>query len=242
MTGNSVKRSKVDIIIVAVLICSGIYTNSAFAQQVNTVFAQQSGTPAGIQNFVIPERGCNWSGVGGQVFDKQGNPITGLVVKIWGILEGGSILLYSVTGGSQQIGPGGFLVELADHPISSNGSLYLQILDITGVEISAPLQLNTFGDCARNLLLVNIKEQQFQNGLYFPAIRRESLNNSCPITSGAFFTHLNFGRKVCIFVIIFDAQRFLCRRSCCYQYQSNHDCGENTPGARSSNHERLQEC
>jgi hypothetical protein len=166
------RRPNFNSTLLTVFFSLGIITNSALAQQGITIFAQQSGTPVGIQNFVVPERGCNWLGVGGQVIDQQGNPITSLIVKIWGTLEGSPILVYAVTGGSQQLGPGGFLVELADHPISSNGAIYLQVLEISGVDVSAPVQLNTFGDCARNLLLVNITEQQFQNGLYFPTVRR----------------------------------------------------------------------
>ena len=40
----------------------------------------QSVNPVYLQNFVHPEAGCNWMGVGGQVFDKQGDPTQNLVV------------------------------------------------------------------------------------------------------------------------------------------------------------------
>jgi hypothetical protein len=160
------------IFVVQILAGLGLFIHGGSAQVGSTFFLPQKGTPIGIQNFVQLEKGCNWSGIGGQVFSQSGTPITGLVIKLTGKLEGQNILYYAVTGGSLQFGPGGFLIELTDHPVASKNTATLQVLDITGVEKSAPIPLVTYGDCTRNLLLVNIIELPLRNPVYFPAIRK----------------------------------------------------------------------
>jgi hypothetical protein len=150
----------------------GLFFQTGSAQVGTTVFVPQKGTPIGIQNFVFLDKGCNWSGVGGQVFSKSGTPITGLVIKLAGKLEGQNILYYAVTGGSLQFGPGGFLIDLTDHPVASKYTATLQVLEITGLEKSAAIPLVTYGDCAHNMLLVNIRELPILNPIYFPIIRK----------------------------------------------------------------------
>jgi len=150
----------------------GLFTQTGSAPVGTTFFLPQKGTPIGIPNFVQLDKGCNWSGIGGQVFSKSGTPITGFVIKLAGKLEGQNILYYAVTGGSIQFGPGGFLIELTDHLVASKNTATLQVLDITGVEKSAPIPLTTYGDCSHNLLLVNIIEIPLLNPVYFPAIRK----------------------------------------------------------------------
>ena len=78
--------------------------------------------------------------------------LTGLVIKLTGKLEGQNILYYAVTGGSLQFGPGGFLIDLTDHPVASKYTATLQVLEITGAEKSAPIPLITYGDCSHNLV------------------------------------------------------------------------------------------
>lgn len=160
------------ILLVQTLAGLALFFHTGFAQIGITLFVPQKGTPVAIQNFVQLDKGCNWSGIGGQVFSKTGTPITGLVIKLTGKLEGQNILYYAVTGGSLQFGPGGFLIELTDHPVASKNTATIQVLDITGLAKSAPIPLVTYGDCTRNLLLVNIIEIQLQNPIYFPQVRR----------------------------------------------------------------------
>jgi hypothetical protein len=150
----------------------GLCFQTGSAQVGATVFVPQKGTPIGIQNFVHVDKGCNWSGIGGQVFSKSGTPLNGLVIKLTGKLEGQNILYYAVTGGSLQFGPGGFLIDLTDHPVASKYTATLQVLEITGAEKSAPIPLVTYSDCSHNLLLVNIRELPLLNPIYFPAIRK----------------------------------------------------------------------
>ena len=161
-----------NIILLQMLSGFGQLSQTGYAQVGTTLFLPQKGTPVGIQNFVQLDKGCNWSGIGGQVLSMSGIPLTGLVIKLTGKLEGQNILYYAVTGGSLQFGPGGFLIELTDHPVASNKTATLQVLEITGAQKSPPIMLTTYGDCSHNLLLVNIIELSMRNAIYFPVIRK----------------------------------------------------------------------
>jgi len=130
----------------------------------------QSGTPVAIQNFIQPEAGCNWFGVGGQVFNQEGTPVSGLIVKISGMLEGNQVLIYGITGSSIQLGSGGFDVFLANHPINSESNLYLQLFDTVGASLSFPIKLVTNSNCAQNFLLINLIETTLDIFRYFPII------------------------------------------------------------------------
>lgn len=158
------------LMIIQLLLGSSLVLPSAFAQEEPHYFVVQKGTPIGLQNFAQVESGCNWSGIGGQVFDRNGIPLKGLVIKLSGTLEGSQILSYAVTGGAQQFGPGGYLFSLSDHPVASNGLLRLQVLDVSGNQKTPPIQLYTYGDCERNLYLINIMEIPFRNPLFFPLV------------------------------------------------------------------------
>jgi len=159
-------------ILLTLLTAFGVLLPNASAQTGDLIFAHQTGTPRGIKNFISAENGCDWMGVGGQVFDRLGNPLTGLVIKVEGALNGQPILQYAITGGYLQFGPGGFLITLEDHPVASVGGLYLQALDVGGSEISPRLGFVTYGDCDRNLILLNVREVLIQNAAYLPLIRR----------------------------------------------------------------------
>ncbi len=172
MVSKSRLVRSLSLLLVQLLVGLGLFIQTGSAQVGTTFFVPQKGTPIGIQNFVQLDKGCNWSGIGGQVFSRSGTPLTGLVIKLTGKLEGQNILYYAVTGGSLQFGPGGFLIDLTDHPVASKYTATLQVLEITGAEKSAPIPLITYGDCSHNLLLVNIRELTLLNPIYFPAIRK----------------------------------------------------------------------
>ncbi len=135
-------------------------------------YAIQPGTPVAIPNFINPEAECSWSGIGGQVFDRNGVPVAGLVVHIGGTLEGAELFRYIVTGEASQLGPGGFETSLADHLIASHGTLYLQLLDLTGAIVSPQIRFDTYGDCEKGLVLINLVELPSGNETFFPLIYR----------------------------------------------------------------------
>ena len=145
---------------------------SAIVDQVNadrTLYLFQRGTPAAIPNFIDIGAGCNWAGLGGQVFDQDGSPLAGLIVKVSGTLEGRQILHTVYTGSSQHFGPGGFDLKLADHPVSSN-TLELILLTATGEPLSGRNHLQTYNTCQQNLLVVNLVPVAIENPVYLPVI------------------------------------------------------------------------
>jgi hypothetical protein len=117
------------------------------------------GTPIQVPSTIShANQGCKWLGVGGEVFDLQGSPLTGLTIQIGGSLDGKKVNMLSLTGTVTQYGPGGYEFSLGENPLDSEGALWLQLLDQAGLALSDRVPINTSKDCAKNLLLVNFKQ------------------------------------------------------------------------------------
>jgi hypothetical protein len=121
-------------------------------------YGLQSGTPALLQNF-INTNGCNYLGVGGQVLKLNGDAVSGLVVEITGTLSGKNILNLALTGNAQNLGPGGYEIKIGDQPVASNGTLKIQVFDLSGQPQTPLIAFETFADCNKNFILVNFSEQ-----------------------------------------------------------------------------------
>jgi len=123
-----------------------------------TRYLLQPGSPAWVENFIHPEAGCNWMGVGGQVFDLQGNAISNLVVKLIGTLNGEAVELIALTGGALKLGQGGYEFKLSDHPVASTETLWISVYDKDGNAISDPEAISTYDSCEQNFVIVNFSE------------------------------------------------------------------------------------
>lgn len=126
-------------------------------------FDVQPSTPIGmVAWFNLPTPGCNYMGVGGQVFDFQGAPKNGLIVRLGGMLEGQSIdSIDALTRADAPTGPGGYLFDLAAKPIASDKTLWVQLFDPqTGEPLSESLYLTTYDQCEANLVLVNWRQMK----------------------------------------------------------------------------------
>ena len=119
-------------------------------------FAIQQGSPVAIPNVFYPDLGCSWLGVGGQVLDMSGGPVVGLTVRLYGTLNGQSLELVTLTGVNQAYGDGGFEFKLADAPVDSVRSLYIQLFDQADLPMSDKIYFDTYNDCQRNLIVINI--------------------------------------------------------------------------------------
>lgn len=97
-------------------------------------------------------------GLAGQVFDIKGLPVSGFVLQVGGKLNGKDLSLMALTGGAPLVGPGGYLVTLADRPIESDGSLWIQLYDQAGMPKTGKILLTTYSNCERNLILINLVE------------------------------------------------------------------------------------
>jgi hypothetical protein len=119
------------------------------------IYALQPGSPLYLTNFVHPAAGCSWTGVAGQVFDADGNPVTDLlVIAGQGGPESGNQWA-AQTGLATDYGPGGYEIQIADHPADTTQSFWVQIVGQAGQALSERVTFDTFEDCARNLVLVN---------------------------------------------------------------------------------------
>ncbi len=115
-----------------------------------TFEVQQTGVLA-VQGF----SGCNWIGVAGQVFDLTGAPIQNLILHLEGFWDGSAVSREGLTGSAAQYGPAGFEFVLGTRTLDSTQTLWIQVQDATHKELSSRVYLNTYNDCARNLILVN---------------------------------------------------------------------------------------
>jgi hypothetical protein len=122
------------------------------------------GSPQYIPSFSYhPDVGCSWMGVAGQGIDVTGAPVVGLFVGVGGLLGGkniGNPTLLQMTGLVTAYGDGGYEVKLADQPVDSTGSLWIQIKDQAGLPLSEKIQFYTFEDCERNLIVIHFKKVQ----------------------------------------------------------------------------------
>ena len=141
----------------------------------NPRFGLLAGTPLGMANIARTEEGCNWLGIGGQVLDREGMPVLYLVVEVGGTMGEAHIFELALTGSEVVFGPGGFVVKVADRPIESDGTLWVQVFDLAGVPQTRKIYLTSYSDCARNLILVNFSELHGLTGttIYFPTINLE---------------------------------------------------------------------
>jgi hypothetical protein len=120
-------------------------------------FVVQPGSNVLVANFAN-DLGCAWMGVAGQVFDKDRNPLVGITVHVEGQLAGQLVDQDSVTGSNPRIGPAGYTINLSDHPIASNGTMWIQLKDTAGLNLSDQVYFSTSVDCDENLVFINWNE------------------------------------------------------------------------------------
>jgi hypothetical protein len=120
-------------------------------------FSLQSGSPVLTPN-IANDQACEWMGVGGQAFNTDGEPIQGLGVHLEGTIGGLPIKLDSLTGSATALGPAGYVFNVSDHPIASQGTLWVQLNDTAGIPLSAKAYLDTSDSCDQNLVLINWKQ------------------------------------------------------------------------------------
>lgn len=100
------------------------------------------------QNFANTA-GCNWQGVGGQVFDLNGQPLTNIRVHVFG----SGVDLFAVSGSNTLYGVSGWEIQLGNS-IAAN-SYIVELQSAQGTIISPQVAITFPADCARNLAVVN---------------------------------------------------------------------------------------
>lgn len=121
-------------------------------------FALQ-GQPTGIDASVLyPERDCKWMGVGGQVVDLQGRPVTGITVQLGGTLNGKAMDQTTLTGLATKYGEAGYEFELAKEPIATSQTLWVRLVDQARLPLSGKVLFDTYAECEKSLIIVNFRQ------------------------------------------------------------------------------------
>jgi hypothetical protein len=102
--------------------------------------------------------GCNWTGIAGLLFDLQGIDIQNLILHLEGSWAGKAVSSEVLSGSATQYGASGYEFVLGTQTLDSTQTLWVQVLDATHKAISARVYLDTYNDCARNLILVNFNQ------------------------------------------------------------------------------------
>lgn len=116
-------------------------------------YTLQAGNPFYLPNFNHPDADCNWMGIAGQVFGSEGEPLLGVTIDV-GVAE--SVESTGITGEAQAYGLGGYEIKLADAPLATSGVYWVQAFDAEGAPLSERIFFDTFADCERNLVLLNL--------------------------------------------------------------------------------------
>jgi hypothetical protein len=119
----------------------------------------QPNTPLYLQNFAHPNLACNWLGVAGQVFDKTGKPLTGLVVVVDGAISGKAFEQIGLTGKAPAYGDGGYELVLSNQTVTSASQFTITLFDVGGTVLSDTLSFSSVADCKKNLILINFVAQ-----------------------------------------------------------------------------------
>ena len=118
-------------------------------------YGVQPNTPLYLQNFAHPNLACNWLGVAGQVFDKSGKPVPGIVVVVDGALSDKAFEQIGLTGKAPAYGDGGYELVLGNQAVASASPFTITLFDVGGTALSDPFSFNSFTDCKKNLVLIN---------------------------------------------------------------------------------------
>lgn len=146
-----------------------IFTDTPFSLVPPTRTPKPTSTPkapftASVQQvdstIIHPEFGCNWAGIGGTVVDTNNSDVIGMVVFLRGFLDGKSVDLTTVSGINKEYGQSGYEFVLGNAPVASNKTLYVQLIDQSGIPLSNQVQIVTSADCSKNLVIVRFKKNR----------------------------------------------------------------------------------
>ncbi len=130
--------------------------------QENAIYAfTLQSAPASIDAAMLyPDRGgCVWMGVGGQVLDLQGRPVTGISVQLGGSIGDQPVDQTSLTGTALKYGEAGYEFTLANNSsFSSVESLWVRLVDQQRLPLSPKVWFSTYEDCGKGLVIINFKQ------------------------------------------------------------------------------------
>lgn len=126
-------------------------------------FQMADGSPQYLENIYHPDLGCDWMGIAGQVLDINGAPFKQQLIEVGGTLGGtnvGTPTLLLSSGMAPTYGEAGYEFVLADQPVASNGSVWIQLVDQQLLPLSERYYIDTTDSCEQNLILINFRRVQ----------------------------------------------------------------------------------
>ena len=109
-------------------------------------------------DLLLPNLGCDWLVIAGQVWDLAGEPVVGLTLHLSGELDGVEIDQQVDSGSAVTYGESGYEFRLQGLVVNSSDRLFLQLMDSNGLPLSTTYGLRTYEDCQKNMILVNFKQ------------------------------------------------------------------------------------
>ena len=103
---------------------------------------------------IYPDSGCDWLGVGGQVFDTDGEPLQFQTIQLGGTLADQLVSRMTLSGNAPVYGSSGFEFVLGNQPIASIQTLWIQLFDNTARPLTEKIYFDTFEDCEKNLVMI----------------------------------------------------------------------------------------
>lgn len=114
--------------------------------------------PAIISSRAIPNHEECHLWLAGQTYDLQQAPMVGITVMLGGSLQGATVYQLALTGTSLQFGQAGYEFYIADSPVETEGTLWVQLFDQSMIPLSARVYFDTYADCNNNLILINFRQ------------------------------------------------------------------------------------
>lgn len=109
-------------------------------------------------SLMLPDLGCNWLGVGGNVVDLQGAPVIGLRVQLYGSFHRVVMSEMSISGAVDRYGSAGYEITIDDKPSVTNGTMWVQLFNQAGGTLSDKIFFDTTASCDENLIIINFKQ------------------------------------------------------------------------------------
>jgi len=100
-----------------------------------------------------PDLACNWLGVGGTVMDVSNKPLVAQTIQLGGTLSGKPVSGLVLSGQDAAYGSSGFEIKLADAPVDSTQTLWIQLFDNKGNALTDKIYFDTYKDCNKNLVM-----------------------------------------------------------------------------------------
>jgi hypothetical protein len=121
-------------------------------------YKAQDGTPI----YLPHSEGCGGLYIAGNVIDLSGNPLVFMLVRVGGTLGGEPLYVEDALSGSNPLyTESGWEVKIADAPIDSTGTVFVELYTLDSVDpVSDLIIVDTYNDCNRNLIIVNFVQDQ----------------------------------------------------------------------------------